>query len=41
MHVEKSAHSMTVSIKAKDEAAAANLKKYVVDLLTVNELIAE
>lgn len=41
LHVHKPAHSLTLSIKAKDEASAASLKKYVIDLLTVNELISE
>jgi hypothetical protein len=41
IHVEKSSRSMSVSIKAKDEQAAVSLKKYIIDLLSVNELISE
>ena len=41
LHFDKEAHTTTLSIKAKDERAAVNLKKYIVDLLLVNDLIAQ
>lgn len=36
LHANKSEQSMTLSIKAKDEKGAVNMKKYIIDLLSVN-----
>ena len=40
LHVDKNEHTVNLSIKAKEEKAAMNLKKYIFDLLSLNELIA-
>jgi hypothetical protein len=32
---------MHISVKAKQERAAANLKKYIVEFLAVNELVVQ
>ena len=39
MHIDKSEHQMHLSIKAASEGAAVHLKNYILQLLSVNELI--
>ena len=39
MHIDKGSRLMNLSIKAKDEGSAVNMKAYIIELLSVNELL--